>query len=485
VCLEERSAAPRSDVPDLVRVTEIVCDTDGVLWWECREAGSVWSLQRRVGERRSYGLSWRNAQGPARTEVQVPPGAEFLDPATVERRMRTSQAVEWVVPVIGDDGLSWSRNTAASSAADAHMWRITCADGRRTGEAVRDGEGVWLSESGRIDQVTYHRRAVSPGQEVAAVWRPAFRHQGTGPLFRLEERYRLDPRLAAVVPDDPWQQRANDQVAIREEDRGAAPAAGAHLGDGPGLSLDRQDLVVWARTTGSAGCCASTSERMQALTGAVQARLRPGGCFAVLSAAEAFDRGIGDCTEAANLLCAALRAAGIPARVVVGLAYRPAVNAWEGHAWCMAYDGTQARWMHLDATGVVRRRTHAIALLHLDDGLTAEDRRPWDLLGALGSGTISCLPPSPEAAPAVVADAAATAMAQRIGTVLDTALPLHRRRQALTELADKGGEPALALLRRLAADPTEDQALRTLAQERLRRAATSGQPASPVPVRTP
>ncbi|MHC4547799.1 MAG: transglutaminase domain-containing protein [Planctomycetota bacterium] len=54
----------------------------------------------------------------------------------------------------------------------------------------------------------------------------------------------------------------------------------------------------------------------------------------------------GDCTEHAVLLCALCRAAGIPARVAMGLEYLGGV--WAGHAWNEVW--IEGEWYPLDAT---------------------------------------------------------------------------------------------------------------------------------------
>jgi transglutaminase-like putative cysteine protease len=74
------------------------------------------------------------------------------------------------------------------------------------------------------------------------------------------------------------------------------------------------------------------------------------------TALDTFRNRRGDCTEHANLLCAALRIAGIPARVDIGVVHSIDHGAWVGHAWVSAWiDG---RWRHLDAAypGVPRSR---------------------------------------------------------------------------------------------------------------------------------
>ena len=68
-------------------------------------------------------------------------------------------------------------------------------------------------------------------------------------------------------------------------------------------------------------------------------------------ATEALRTGKGDCTEFAVLLAALARANGIPARVVVGMAYSALFtgnrNSFNPHAWVQVYDGS--RWLSYDA----------------------------------------------------------------------------------------------------------------------------------------
>ena len=69
------------------------------------------------------------------------------------------------------------------------------------------------------------------------------------------------------------------------------------------------------------------------------------------SALETMDRRAGDCTEAAVLLAAFGRAAGIPTRVVNGLVYSRASyhgvsNAFMPHSWTLAY--VDGKWKSFD-----------------------------------------------------------------------------------------------------------------------------------------
>jgi transglutaminase-like putative cysteine protease len=93
------------------------------------------------------------------------------------------------------------------------------------------------------------------------------------------------------------------------------------------------------------------------------------------SALETFRNRRGDCTEHAALLCAALRIAGVPARIEVGLVHSVDHGGWVGHAWNSAYVG--GRWLHLDSAypGIPRS-----CYIKLASASGAGDRSPQALL---------------------------------------------------------------------------------------------------------
>jgi transglutaminase-like putative cysteine protease len=64
------------------------------------------------------------------------------------------------------------------------------------------------------------------------------------------------------------------------------------------------------------------------------------------SALETLEAGFGDCGEHAVLLGALLRAADVPARVVMGLVYIPEKRGYLYHAWVMAQ--AKERWLFAD-----------------------------------------------------------------------------------------------------------------------------------------
>ena len=69
---------------------------------------------------------------------------------------------------------------------------------------------------------------------------------------------------------------------------------------------------------------------------------------APLSASEILRQGTGDCTEYSRALTAVLRADGIPAREVSGMAYAGDEFGFAFHAWVEAY--INGRWVAFDPT---------------------------------------------------------------------------------------------------------------------------------------
>lgn len=88
------------------------------------------------------------------------------------------------------------------------------------------------------------------------------------------------------------------------------------------------------------------------------------------SAVETLKAGYGDCGEHAVLLAAILRAAGIPARVVLGLLYYKPMKAFVGHAWVMAH--AAGTWSYWDpAFGIVVSARDRVPLIIDDNGAHA------------------------------------------------------------------------------------------------------------------
>lgn len=203
------------------------------------------------------------------------------------------------------------------------------------------------------------RRAPGPvallGSEVDAAGMVAAK--GPPPQGAPVERYRLPP--GATVPSGDFQSVDGDVVTVRSEaPPGELADPAPFLAREPQLETDDPELKAWV--AGIAAGHDDLLDRAEALRVAVRGWITERDLStADGSALETFRSRRGDCTEHANLLCAALRIAGIPARVDIGLICvtppgKPA--AWGGHAWTAAWIG--GRWVHLDAAypGVPRSR---------------------------------------------------------------------------------------------------------------------------------
>jgi hypothetical protein len=96
----------------------------------------------------------------------------------------------------------------------------------------------------------------------------------------------------------------------------------------------------------------------------VYSRLEKRNVAAFSSALETLEAGYGDCGEHAVLLAALLRAAGIPARVVLGLLYVGSKKGYYYHAWVTAYTGT---WIFADPSHDCFPANHDRVPLVIDD----------------------------------------------------------------------------------------------------------------------
>jgi hypothetical protein len=129
------------------------------------------------------------------------------------------------------------------------------------------------------------------------------------------------------------------------------PELAAYLAPDAWLQSDHPRLRAFAR--GAAGAHARpVRRRMDDLVAAIRAHMTgPVDYVGYASAVEALDSRGGDCTETAVLLAAAARAEGIPARIVVGVAYSSRFigrsDVFGPHMWVQAWTGE--RWENFDA----------------------------------------------------------------------------------------------------------------------------------------
>jgi predicted membrane protein len=170
--------------------------------------------------------------------------------------------------------------------------------------------------------------------------------KGPAPAAGPLNRYRLPKD--AVVPNDDFQRSEADLVTTRSE---AEPAPlvdpAPYLKVEPQLEIDDPQMKAWVDELVARHQVAKPilAERLRlAVRGYIVKKDLSMGDG---SALETFRSRTGDCSEHANLLAAALRIAGLPSRVELGMVYAQDYGGWVGHAWNSAY--IDDRWVHLDS----------------------------------------------------------------------------------------------------------------------------------------
>lgn len=124
----------------------------------------------------------------------------------------------------------------------------------------------------------------------------------------------------------------------------------------------------------------SDMEVMRRLSRTARIRLKDVDYDGHYSALSAWHRRRGDCTEDAVLLAALARAAGIPARVVTGLAYEReayhgTANAFLPHAWTLAY--VDGQWRSFDLS--LGRVSAGHIAMAITDGEASAIQSGWQL----------------------------------------------------------------------------------------------------------
>jgi transglutaminase-like putative cysteine protease len=170
--------------------------------------------------------------------------------------------------------------------------------------------------------------------------------------------------------------RADGAATLTIDINDRRPAGAAQTADpaylGSSSMLDVKDPVIVALAARAvAGAGDDPLQRAEAMRAFVHRHVNEKGLdTAFASASETAQMRAGDCSEHAVLLCAMLRAEGIPARVAIGLVYVDSFvgqqNIFGWHMWTQALiDGG---WVDFDAT--LPRRYHAG---HVLTGTTALD----------------------------------------------------------------------------------------------------------------
>lgn len=314
-------------------------------------------------------------------DLAVPEGVEILGQIAGQERMAAAvaDAKEGERPSLGFAGVELVSHRVAIVRSTARFAGIEQDGNLRFGVTsdilpvptvavvTRRGDLVRMSVDLTLFKIEV-RRADGPvallGAAVDAAGLVA--SKGPSPRGGAVERYRLP--AGAVVAEDAFQVREGDVVAVRREAE-AAPLAdpAPFLQREPQLEIDDPQLRAWVE--GIATGHTDRQDLAEALRIAVRSHITQRDlATADGTALDTFRNRKGDCTEHANLLCAALRIAGIPARVDVGVVHSIDHGAWVGHAWVSAWiDGS---WRHLDAAypGVARSRYLRLGSSTGDDG---------------------------------------------------------------------------------------------------------------------
>ena len=345
----------------------------------------------------------QSGTGWARTEARIENGRAEIAHRTRSERWTTGIPLPADVRFDGGRGLlrSWNRQTmprlefrefnlgamavdrvvieAAPGTAPDADGRIAVLRKRYDGSSLRAVARMLLDRDNRIVEVTQPSFGTSitirPTDRATALrLRPPYSMLRNAQLpspYRIQGnalqghiRYRFGFR-GGLVFDLP-------QTAEQRVTAVAGPAPGAVTVDicatcGPGLAVDEAGRAqalrptrwlqsdhpriraIAATYTRSSGSATQKMEGLAARTQRLMPRVEFGGHY---SALETLVRGAGDCTEAAVLLAALGRAAGIPTRVASGLvysrdAYHRIGNVFMPHSWVLAY--VDGEWKSFDA----------------------------------------------------------------------------------------------------------------------------------------
>jgi len=159
---------------------------------------------------------------------------------------------------------------------------------------------------------------------------------------------RVTGEAADRVPNAPPRQRVTgDVVQVTREDparMGPVPAEDLDRYRGPSPFVESDDPAIVARARAIVGSATTAGDKVRRVLDWVAENVAREPSLTIPSARDVLRMRRGDCNEHAVLVAALLRAAGVPARIVAGLAY--AGDGFYYHAWNEVWlDG----WMTADA----------------------------------------------------------------------------------------------------------------------------------------
>ena len=206
----------------------------------------------------------------------------------------------------------------------------------------------------RTDRAAALRRPVPYEILTGAMVRSPFRIPGSAARGRIRYRFAYRDNIAFALPQTGEQRATSSSLDICNDCGPGLPTDAPYLDAArrPTVWLQSDDPRLRAIARPVASMAVSDSRKMELLVQRTRPYVERVDFTGHYSALETLSRRSGDCTEAAVLLAALGRAAGIPTRVAAGLVYSRAdyhgvSNAFMPHAWVLAYvDGT---WRSYDA----------------------------------------------------------------------------------------------------------------------------------------
>ncbi|HEX8528014.1 transglutaminase-like domain-containing protein [Allosphingosinicella sp.] len=355
--------------------------------------------QTRDGRTISVSEHAQNGRGWARTEAAITPGR-----AVVTRRTRWDSSTATVtltdeVRFDGGEDLLAVWDPAATPRLEFQVFSLDSMAVERV--TIEPARGAGRDAQGRLPVLRrsylgselrgVSRLLIGQGGEIVEIEQPMFGSTIRSTVVDRQTALRRPTpysllRAALVrapyrVPASALQGRIRYRFAYRDGIEFPLPATGeqrATASDrgvtleicsecGPGLATDPANLAdalrstVWLQSSDRrvraiaepVGRMSITGARkMELLTRQAQSHLPEIDFSGHFSAVETISRRAGDCTEAAVLLAALGRAAGIPTRVASGLVYsreryHGVSNVFMPHSWVLAY--VDGRWRSFDA----------------------------------------------------------------------------------------------------------------------------------------
>jgi len=217
----------------------------------------------------------------------------------------------------------------------------------RRGRAVREQGSLGFVL--RRESAEVARSGIDGGHvDLVATTRVPFAGTITDPRGLRRLVVRVTGEAANRVPDAPPRQRVTgDVVRITREDPGAVSAGPADDLDryrAPSPFVESDDPAIVARARAIVGAATTAHDKVRRVLDWVAKNVEQEPSLTIPSARDVLRMRRGDCNEHAVLVAALLRAAGVPARIVAGLAY--AGDGFYFHAWNEVWlDG----WVSADA----------------------------------------------------------------------------------------------------------------------------------------